>query len=127
MAEKTTQKKVKKTAGVNRGVNSRAEAIEKFKNYAILGSPNFANFEGELADYTIAMGEIPVRGLLPPVKKRTGSYTGDSREYVKKRAEKSRELLDKLLDKKAECGKVTGYKNGGCVMSGRGGKYKGMK
>jgi hypothetical protein len=24
-------------------------------------------------------------------------------------------------------GKVTGYKNGGCVMSGRGGKYKGMK
>ena len=29
--------------------------------------------------------------------------------------------------KKAAGGMVTGYKNGGCVMSGRGGKYKGMK
>jgi hypothetical protein len=124
MAEKTPQKDATRPKSRQSkafvGVNSRAEALEKFKNNVVLGNPNNA---GEIYDYMIAMGMTPAGDFMPPVKKRTMSYTGDSREYVKKRAENSRELLDK----KAEGGKVTGYKDGGCVMSGRGGKYKGMK
>lgn len=31
------------------------------------------------------------------------------------------------IEKKRKGGKVKGYKGGGCVMSGRGGSYKGMR
>ena len=121
---KTTSKKAtrpkSRPSKAFQGVNSRAEALKKFQDADLLGDPNFA---GEVYDFAISTGMTPAGDFMPPVKKRTMSYTGDSREYVKKRAENSRELLDK----KAEGGKVTGYKNGGCVMSGRGGKYKGMK
>ena len=122
---KTTPKKATRPkarpSNAFRGVNSRIEAGQKF-----IDTPST---KGSLTDVMLATLPALARDFMPPVKTRTTSYTDDSREYVKKRAGKSRELLDKIYSssttKKAEGGKVTGYKDGGCVMSGRGSKYKG--
>ena len=43
------------------------------------------------------------------------------RKVAAGRARRAKKDASKMMDG----GKVAGYKNGGCVMSGRGGKYKG--
>lgn len=53
----------------------------------------------------------------------TGIYEGG--EYADSSSQGARELR-KLLDE-AEAGRVKNYANGGCVMKGRGGSFKGVR
>jgi hypothetical protein len=59
------------------------------------------------------------------ILRRTSCWIYKNRNKLKKAKEKPK-AGPKGNDKKMmDGGKVAGYKNGGCVMSGRGGKYKG--
>jgi len=131
------------------GVNSRAEALKKFEDADLLGDPNFA---GEIYDFVISTGMTPAGDFMPPVKNQKTSnrpmptssekYMDKSEKYMDKTVKKAatgnyrapsiamkeaQQRYEGDVTRRASGGMVTGYKNGGCVMSGRGGKYKGMK
>ena len=126
---KTTQKKSTRPKArpskAFQGVNSRAEALKKFQDADLLGDPNFA---GEIYDFAISTGMTPAGDFMPPVKNQKKAATGNFRNYNRAPSIDMKEAQQRYegdVTRRASGGMVTGYKNGGCVMSGRGGKYKG--
>jgi hypothetical protein len=67
---------------------------------------------------------LPSKNDLGDIEKLLAGFT-KNRNNIKKTKEKPKAGPKGNVKKMMDGGKVAGYKNGGCVMSGRGGKYKG--